>query len=103
MIPQSLSACERTLRRAVERRQYDDLPRQFAILRKAIEGEIACLADGSPLRVEIAGWTLATLKWVRLMIATHRSALAAELVRLPRVGRYLSFEGCSKKRILLDL
>jgi hypothetical protein len=80
MIPEPLLEHEHRLRRAVERRQYADLPQLLE--------EMRLIADQHP-RPDVAKWMRGTIDWARLMAITQRQIWADELDRLPMVSRYL--------------
>ena len=103
MIPERLRVNEREIRRAVVRRQYRDMTGQLEALRRMADQHILELPEGAPLRLEIAEWMLATIKWARLMLATQRQAWSGELERLPKIGRYLDPTNRRPPGVCLDL
>lgn len=80
MIPEPLKEQERRLRKAIERRQYREVPRLMEDLRRT--------ADQNP-GPEVSARMLATIRWARLMVTTQRQMWADELELLPAVNRYL--------------
>jgi hypothetical protein len=103
MIPEQLRANGRELRRAIARRQYGDLPRKLEELRGIAEEHLADLPVGDALRQEIVAWTLGTIEWARLMVATQRQVWSEELALLPKVGRYLDDSDRRTRTMCLDL
>jgi hypothetical protein len=94
MIPEILQENERQLRKDIERRQYDELPRRLEDIRR-----IAC-EHGRP---EVALWLQGTIEWARLMVMTQRQAWADELDRLPMVNRYLERNPRALPAVCIDL
>jgi hypothetical protein len=81
MIPEPLLEHGRRLRRAVERRQYGDLPELMESMR---------LIANQHRRPEVAKWMRGTIEWARLMVMAQRQVWADELDCLPMVSRYLA-------------
>ena len=94
MIPVPLLEHERRLRRAIERRQYGDLP-------KVLE-DMRLIAD-QHRQPETAKWMRGTINWARLMAITQRQIWADELDCLPMVSRYLEHSLETPSGVCLDL
>jgi len=103
MIPERLRANERELRKAIARRQYGDLPQRLAELRRDTDIHLGRLPAGDPLRLEIAGWALTTIRWAQLMTLTQRQLWSEDLTRLPCVGRYLDRPDNRRPDVCVDL
>jgi hypothetical protein len=94
MIPEPLIEHERHLRRAVERRQYDDLPKVLEDMR------VIAVQHRRP---DVANWMRATINWARLMVMTQRQMWADELDCLPMVSRYLDHGTETPSGVCVDL
>jgi hypothetical protein len=94
MIPEPLLEYEHRLRRAVERRQYGDLPGLLA--------EMRLIAD-QHRRPDVAKWMRGTIGWARLMVIAQRQFWADELDCLPMVSRYLAQSMEPPTGVCLDL
>jgi hypothetical protein len=94
MIPEPLRALELRLRGAVERRQYDDLPKLLEDMR--------LIAD-QHRRPDVAKWMRGTIDWARLMVIAQRQVWADELDCLPMVSRYLERSPGSLPAVCIDL
>jgi hypothetical protein len=94
LIPEPLIEHECRLRRAVERREYDELP-------KLLE-EMRLIADRHR-RPDVAKWMRGTIDWARLMVITQRQIWADELECLPIVSRYLERSPGPLPAVCMDL
>jgi len=94
MIPEPLLEHEQRLRRAVERRQYGDLPKLLEDMR--------LIAD-QHRRPDVAKWMRGTISWARLMVIAQRKTWADELDCLPMVSRYLDRGTGTPAGVCLDL
>jgi len=103
MIPERLRASERELRKTIARRHYGDLPKRLAELRRDAEEHLGQLPTRDPLRLEIAGWVLTTIRWARLMTLTQRQMWSGELTRLPCIGRYVDRPDNRRPDVCVDL
>ena len=104
MIPERLRANERELRKAIARRQYGDLPQRLAELRRDTDEQLGRLPARDPLRLEIAGWALTTIRWAQVMTLTQRQLWSGRaLARLPCLGRYLDRPDNRRPDVCVDL
>jgi hypothetical protein len=94
MIPESLLERERRLRRAVERRQYADLPKLLEDMR--------LIADRHR-RPDVARWMRGIIDWARLMVIAQRQIWDDELGCLATVSRYLERGRETPSGVCLDL
>jgi len=94
MIPEPLLEHERRLRRAVERRQYGDLPKLLEDMR--------LIAD-QYRRPDVAKWMLSAINWARLMVIAQRQIWADESDSLAMVSRYLARSTETPSGVCLDL
>jgi hypothetical protein len=103
MIPEQLRANERGIIDAVTHRQYKDLPARLEILRQMADAYVTSLPADDPLRREMAGKILATMRWARLMLTVQRQVWSDQLERLPGIGRYLDRPTNATPRVCVDL
>lgn len=94
MIPLPLLEQEHRLRRAVERRQYRDLP--------GLLEDMRLLADQYQ-KPDVAKWMSGIISWARLMVTAQRQIWADELDCLPLVSRYLERSLEKPSGVCLDL
>jgi hypothetical protein len=94
MIPKPLLEHERRLRRAVERRQYGDLPGLFE--------EMRLIAD-QHRRPDVAKFMRGTINWARLMVIAQRQVWADEMDCLPMLSRYLDRGTKTPSGVCVDL
>lgn len=103
MIPSSMIAAERELRRVIERRQTGDISKCLASYGETARKQLESLLPEDPVRRHVCERVLSVLNWAKLMLYTRRSTLAEELRFLQRTHRFLGVDASSSPRFRLDL
>jgi hypothetical protein len=103
VIPSSIIAAERELRRVIERRQAGDISKFLTEYGETARKQLESLLPEDPVRRQVCERVLSVLDWAKLMLYTRRSALADDLRVLQRAHLFLGAETSSSPRFHLDL